>query len=470
MQPAIVAKLDLPVAVAPQRGGGGRSPRPCRSQAVASATVRAGLLFALFLGAVAGCDSSADAADDDDQVALQRDADALRALGITGVQARLVLPDDRQLIATSGVADLATNDPVSPEGYFRIGSTTKAFVATVVLQLVGDDQISLDDTVESWLPGLVQRNGNDGSAITIHHLLQHRSGIIDDYPPMGTPDEYYQNRNTGYTPDEIVARAMAQPPEFEPGEGWGYANTNYVLLGMIIERATGRPWYSEVEDRITTPLGLDRTIWPGTSPEIPEPHAKGYELFPGETDLVDVTRLTDADASGGILSTTADINQFFRALLGGRLLRPRELQEMQTTVAVSADVEQFWPGAGDGLGLFSRPLSCGGVYWGHSGDQMGYMTRVGATDDGRRSVVISVSTEMQDTLEHVLLTEGATGALIDHALCGRAASASAEQRAADVEGGAQKGGQAEVARGPGALERRLERGPLIGTAAAEQTR
>jgi D-alanyl-D-alanine carboxypeptidase len=422
MHATIVSKLDLSVRVgAPRRGGGRRSPpRPRRRHAFVAATLGARLSLGLCLGAVAGCDSSEDPADDD-QAALQRDADALTALGITGVQARLVLPDRRELLATSGVADLETDDPVSPEGYFRIGSTTKAFVATVVLQLVADDQISLDDTVESWLPGVVQGNGNDGNRITIHHLLQHRSGIYGDYPPMGTPDEYYQNRYTGYTPDEIVARAVAQPPEFEPGEGWGYANTNFVLLGMIIERVTGRPWYSEVEDRITTPLGLDRTIWPASSPEIPEPHAKGYELFVGETDLVDVTLVTDADASGGMLSTTADINRFFRALLGGSLLRPAELEEMQRTVAVSAEVEQFWPGARDGLGIFSRPLSCGGVYWGHSGDQLGYMTRVGITNDGRRSVVISVSTEMQDTLEHVLLTEGATGALVDHALCGSAA-------------------------------------------------
>jgi D-alanyl-D-alanine carboxypeptidase len=420
MHPAIVAKLDLRVAFVPRRSGGESSPRRRRWHAVASATLRAGLSFGLSLGALAGCDSSEDPADND-QVALQRDADALTALGITGVQARLVLPDDRHVIATSGVADLATNDPVSPEGYFRIGSTTKALVATVVLQLIADAQISLDDTVESWLPGLVQGNGKDGNAITIHHLLQHRSGIYDDYPPMGTADEYYQNRNTGYTPDEIVARATAQAPEFEPGEAWGYANTNYVLLGMIIERVTRRPWYSEVQDRITTPLSLHHTLWPGDSPEIPEPHAEGYELFAGETELVDVTLVKDADASGGILSTTADINQFFRALLGGSLLRPAELEQMQRTVAVSAEVEQFWPGARDGLGLFSRPLSCGGVYWGHSGDQLGYMTRVGITEDGRRSVVISVSTEMQDTLDHVLLTEGATGALVDHALCGSAA-------------------------------------------------
>jgi D-alanyl-D-alanine carboxypeptidase len=421
MHAAIVVELDLPVDVeAPSCGRGEHTPRRRQPRAGVAATLRARLLLGLFLGAVAGCDSSRDP-EEADQVALQRDADALTALGITGVQARLVLPDDRHLIAASGVADIETNEPVSPDGYFRIGSTTKAFVATVILQLVADGQISLDDTVESWLPGLVQGNGNDGNAITVQYLLQHRSGIYDDYPPMGTPQEYYQNRDVGYTPDEIVARAMAQSPQFAPGEGWGYANTNYVLLGMIIERVTGRPWHSEVEDRITTRLGLKRTIWPGDSAELPEPHARGYELFAGKTDLVDVTLLRDADPSGGILSATPDINELLRALLGGSLLPPAELAEMKRTVAVSAEVEQFWPGARDGLGLFSRPLSCGGVYWGHSGDQMGYMTRVGITDDGRRSVVVSVSTEMQDTLEHVLLTEGATGALVDHALCGSAA-------------------------------------------------
>jgi len=375
----------------------------------------------LCLAASVGCGSSDDEADAA-QATLQRDADALTAIGITGVQARLVLPDDRPLIATSGVSDLETGGPVSPEGYFRIGSTTKTFVATVVLRLVAEAQIALDDPVERWLPGLVQGNGYDGNAITIRHLLQHQSGVYDDYPPLDSPDDYYQNRYAGYTPEEIVARAMAQPPEFEPGEQWGYANTNYVLLGMLIERVTGHPWFREVEDRIQVLLGLDHTLWPGDSPDIPEPHANGYELFAGETDLVDVTRVRDADASGGILSTTADVNQFFRALLAGALLAPEELEEMQRTVPVSADIDVFWPQARDGLGLFSRPLSCGGVYWGHGGDQLGYMTRLGIRADARRSIVLSASTEMQDTLEHVLLVESAASALVDHALCGSRAS------------------------------------------------
>jgi CubicO group peptidase (beta-lactamase class C family) len=408
-----LATLDAPFRVeASRRVPGAPSLPPCRRPATPPR-----FLLVLCLASGAGCGSSGDEADAA-RATLQRDADALTAIGITGVQARLVLPDERQLTATSGVSDLETGGPVSPDGYFRIGSTTKTLVATVVLELVADAQLALDDTLERWLPGLVQGNGHDGNAITIRQLLQHQTGLYDDYPPLDSPDDYYQHRYDGYTPAEIVARALAQPPEFEPGEQWGYANTNYVLLGMVIERVTGRAWFSEVEDRIQVPLGLDRTIWPGDSPEIPEPHANGYELFTGETDLVDVTLVRDADASGGIVSTTADLNRFFRALLAGTLLATGELAEMQRTVPVSADIEQFWPGARDGLGLFSRPLSCGGVYWGHSGDQLGYMTRVGIQADARRSIVLSASTEMQDSLEHVLLVEDAAGRLVDHALCG----------------------------------------------------
>lgn len=373
-------------------------------------------LLAAVLGAAAGCGSSVD--HDEERATLQRDADAITALGASGVQARLIMPDEAHIVATSGVADLKTGTPVSPDGYFRIGSSTKSFVATVILQLLAEGNLSLDDTVEHWLPGVVQGNGNDGNAITVRDLLQHTSGIHDDYPGYDSAEDYHLHRYDGYTPEQIVARAMAHPPDFAPGQGWGYANTNYVLLGMIIERITGRPWFAEVEARIVRVLGLEHTVWPGMSPSLPDPHAMGYQWFEPGAAPVDVTLLVDADASGGILATTDDLNQFFRALLGGGLLQTAELAEMQRTVPVDEEVELFWPGARDGLGLFSRPLSCGGVYWGHSGDQLGYMTRVGVTGDGRRSVVVSVSTQMHDSFEHALGADTAANTLIDHALCG----------------------------------------------------
>ncbi|WP_307806535.1 serine hydrolase domain-containing protein [Streptomyces sp. FH025] len=357
----------------------------------------------------------------DNRTQLQRDADAIIAAGATGVQARLVTSGGRNLTATSGVADLRDRQPVPRNGYFRIASVTKTFVATVTLQLAGDRRLSLDDSVERWLPGVVSGNGNDGRAITIRQLLQHTSGIHDDYPDYTSAADFHQHRYDSYTPEQTVARAMRHSPDFPPGEDgrWGYSNTGYVLLGMIIERVTGHSWHEEVRDRIVRPLGLDHTFWPGTSPTLPRPHAETYQSFkPGEP-LVDVTEQVGSGTNGeaGLVSTTADLNRFFRALLGGRLLPPAQLAQMRQTMPVGEEFERLLPGARDGLGLFSRPLSCGGVYWGHEGGDAGWITATGVTADGRRSVVVSLSGVRADSAQDVLHVEQAETKLVDDALC-----------------------------------------------------
>lgn len=355
----------------------------------------------------------------DDQTRLRRDADAITALGVTGVQARLVTPDGQNLTIGSGVADLTTRRPVPRNGYFRIASVTKAFVATVILRLAGDGRLSLDDTVERWLPGVVSGNGNDGRAITIRQLLRHSSGIHDDYPDYTSAEDFYQHRYDTYTPEQIVARAMRHKPDFKPGAGWNYCNTGYVLLGMVIQRVTGHPWHEEVRDRIARPLGLHHTFWPGTSPTLPRPHARTYQRFrPGEP-LVDVTEQTGLVNNGeaGLVSTTADLNRFFRALLGGRLLPPSQLAQMKRTVPVGKEFEPLMPGARDGLGIFSRPLSCGGTYWGHEGGDSGWISAAGVTADGRRSVTVSLSGVQAESADHVLRVEQAESRLVDDALC-----------------------------------------------------
>ncbi|MFC6020228.1 serine hydrolase domain-containing protein [Plantactinospora solaniradicis] len=352
-----------------------------------------------------------------DRIRLQQHATAIHDLGVTGVQARLVTPDGRHHVATSGVAELATGRPVPPDGYFRIASTAKTFVATTVLQLVGEGRLSLDDTVERWLPGLVRGNGNDGRRITIRHLLQHTSGIHDDFPDYSTAAEYYQHRYDILTPRQVVARAVRHRPDFAPGTGWRYSTTGYVLADLVIERVTGRPWHEVVESRIIRPLGLDHTFWPGHSPTLPSPHARAYQPF-DTTTLVDVTDKISADPEGAIIATTDDVNRFFRALLGGRLLRPAQLTEMTRTIPVSPDVEQLLPGARYGLGLFQRPLPCGGTYWGHSGGDGGYIGDNGITTDGRRSVVVSMSSVLGGSPEHFIRQQRATDTLVGHALCG----------------------------------------------------
>ncbi|MBG0566986.1 beta-lactamase family protein [Actinoplanes sp. NEAU-A11] len=348
---------------------------------------------------------------------LQRHADVIHALGVVGVQARLVAGDGRHHVVTSGVADLRTGLPVPPDGRFRIASTGKTFSATVVLQLVREGRLHLSDAVERWLPGVVRGNGNDGRQITVRHLLQHTSGIDDDIPHYTTEAGFQRHRYDVYTPEQLVTRAMAHRPVGRPGMVWHYSNTGYILLDMIIERITGRHWYDEVDRRIVRPLGLTQTSWPGAAPAMPRPHARGYQPF-GTGAPIDVTEQIIPDAGSAIISTTRDINTFLRALFDGRLLRPAQLAEMKRTIPVGPEVQAIMPGARYGLGIFQRPLPCGGTYWSHTGGWAGYITDNGVTADGRRSVVLSVNSVLGNTPDDSVRQQRAADNLVEGALCG----------------------------------------------------
>ncbi|MGW6579084.1 serine hydrolase domain-containing protein [Streptomyces globisporus] len=139
---------------------------------------------------------------------VRRDTAAIRDIGVSGVQARMIGADARQSVATSGTGDLRTGRPVSAAGYFRMAGTSKTMVATVVLQLEAEGRLSLDDTVDDWLPGVVDGNGNDGRRISLRHLLQHTSGIRDAMPGYTTPEEYYQQRYTVYEPQQLIESAL----------------------------------------------------------------------------------------------------------------------------------------------------------------------------------------------------------------------------------------------------------------------
>ncbi|MEU7067319.1 serine hydrolase domain-containing protein [Streptomyces sp. NPDC046161] len=351
---------------------------------------------------------------------LQRDVDALRDDGITGVSARLETPHGVQTVR-SGVGDLTTGQPVAADGYLRIGSTTKTFVAAALLQLAGEGNLSLDDTVNKWLPGLVRGNGNDGHRVTLRQLLQHTSGLPDyigDVVPDLSAAGYRANRWTTYTSRQRVALAMKHQPSFAPGVGWEYSNTNYVLLGMVIKAVTGHSWEDEVQTRILRPLRLTRTRTPGNRPFLPGPHARDYQQFEPGGAMTDTTVAYlpfDADADGSMISTAADINRFFTALMQGRLLAPAQLADMQRTVEVPAG-RGFPSGTRDGLGLFWTPLSCGGGYWGHSGDGFGYLVWPATTPDGRTTLTVSLHSRPGDESTATRQTQDVT-ALVDRALC-----------------------------------------------------
>ncbi|MER6004339.1 serine hydrolase domain-containing protein [Nonomuraea angiospora] len=285
-------------------------------------------------------------------------------------------------------------------GRFRVGSVTKSFTATVVLQLVNEGRLELSDSVEQWLPGLV----NKGADTTIRHLLQHTSGLpeytTDMFDKAGIPKERYRS----WTAKELVDRAGRLPREFPPGDRYSYSNTNYIVLGMLIERVTGRPYATEIRERILRPLGMGHTRLPGASTEVPGPHAHAYVPVTkgGRVVPVDVTRFnpTIAGAAGEIISTTEDLNRFYRALFRGRLLPAALLKEMKDPGATKKTY---------GLGLEMAPLPCGTAL-GHGGGAPGYLTVAFSSADGARQVALSITSYSGDP-------EKAAVALLTSALC-----------------------------------------------------
>ncbi|MEU3465474.1 serine hydrolase domain-containing protein [Streptomyces sp. NPDC006733] len=337
---------------------------------------------------------------------LQRQVDAVHDTGAVGVAAEVTSPHTRD-VARAGTAERGTRKQMPRNGRFRIGSATKTFTATVELQLVAEGRMSLEDTVERWLPGVVHNNGNDGNRITVRQLLQHTSGIQDTgpaIPALTSEDGYRAERFRTYTIDELVRLALQPSPTVAADEEhWAYANTNYLLAALITQKVTGRSWAQEVTDRIIRPLGLQDTSTPGSFPFITGPHAHGY-AFDTATDVT-VLNASMAVGSGSIISTAHDMNRFYAALLGGRLLPPAQLDAMTTTVNAPELGIRY------GLGLAEIGLSCGGSYFGHRGELLGYITWGGATRDGTRTAVVYVSNDGGEG------TEQAMTKLMDQELC-----------------------------------------------------
>lgn len=313
----------------------------------------------------------------------------------------------------AGSSELHRQVPVPHDGQVRAGSNTKSFTATVVLQLVAEGKVRLDAPIETYLPGLVRGKGIDGHRITVRQLLQHTSGLPNYTEYIGMENfEGLQHRF--FQPHDLLSAALAHPAQFPPGSRWEYSNTNYLLAGLLIERVTGRPVQEEMTRRVIRKAGLRHTYWPQPGDQsVRGPHPHGYTTGNLEKgNVVDATVMDPSwgGAAGQLISTPSDLAAFARALLDGRLLPPAQLAEMRKTVDAP-----LLPGWRYGLGLFSVPLSCGGVYWGHGGDIDGFETRGGATDDGR-SVGLAV-TALPGTFGDADEATKAVMAAVDTAFC-----------------------------------------------------
>ncbi|GAA2434048.1 serine hydrolase domain-containing protein [Streptomyces macrosporus] len=220
--------------------------------------------------------------------------------------------------------------------------------------------------------------------------------------PSGRPD----GTRDGASPRSVHAdhRTPDHPPSFEPGARWQYSNTDYVLAGMVIRSMTGRSWAEEVRARILRPLRLARTLAPGDRPFLPRPHARNHQQFEPGGPMVDTTVAYlpfDRDADGSMISTTADVNRFFTALVRGELPAPAQLAETQRTIEIPREPGSP-PGRRGGLGLYWTPLSRGGGYWEHGGSGFGCIVQPAVTPDGRAAVTVSLHSRPADLIDHAL--------------------------------------------------------------------
>ncbi|PTH83679.1 peptidase [Streptomyces sp. A244] len=322
---------------------------------------------------------------------------ALRALvekgGLPGAAAT-VHDDKGSWFGRAGHADTGSGRKRTAGEHFRGASITKTFVATVLLQLEAEGRLDLDDTVERWLPGVVHGNGYDGSKVTLRQLLNHTSGIANytddpDFSHDTAGPGFPEHRYDTHQPEELVAIALKRPRRPAPQREPSYSNTNFVLAGMVIEKATGRSYAQEITRRIIRPLKLRGTSFPGTSPEMPKPHPVGYSRLHQETPDAEIHDATEQNmtwlgAAGDVISTSGDLNRFQRALVKGDVLPPRQTKEMFEEVPAGQ-------GIGYGLGVEFAQLSCGVKVVGKSGRTNGSLSAMVGTQDGEHQLTFNIN-------------------------------------------------------------------------------
>ncbi|MCX0272433.1 beta-lactamase family protein [Nocardia zapadnayensis] len=342
-------------------------------------------------------DEAGSATAGPDRPELRSTLEEIVASGFTGITVRV--HDERgEWAGSAGVAELGGSVAPPIDGHVRIGSNTKTFTATLVLQLVGEGGIGLDVPVVEYLPEF----GFD-ARITVRMLLQHTSGLFnftgevhgDGTVVPGVPIPYgtsgpawLENRFGIHRPQGLVELALSKPARFEPGAAWSYSNTNYVVARLLIEKVTGRSLAAEMQRRILGPLGLSGTVVPDASPEIPEPHAHAYYRYEdaGQQRTIDITRHNPSWVStgGDMISTTGDLHTFIAALTHGELLSPPLLAEM------CAPRPTGIPGMAYGLGVFVQD-TVGGTLISHNGAAVGHAALMYSTPDGTRTLTAALN-------------------------------------------------------------------------------
>lgn len=304
---------------------------------------------------------------------------------IHGVSATVIFPDGEIWNGVSGISHDTV--PIEPKMLFAIGSVTKNFIAALTLSLAEEEVLSLDDRLSMWLPNYPHVNGD----ITIRQLLNHTSGLYMFWDNQEIWDDLIADRTKFFTPEEILE--YIKEPYFEAGEGWGYSNTNYLLLAMIINKATGSNLSTELNKRFYQPLGLS-DFYLSQEESIPAHQAHVYsDNWDGP--IRDVTFLPRTShesityGSGGIFTTSENLARWSQALFGGRILEEQSLNEMLNFVEFSpvSNMSAY----GLGVQEFRKNISFGERAIGHAGGNIGTTTYMVFLPDHHVSIVVMIN-------------------------------------------------------------------------------
>ncbi len=326
---------------------------------------------------------------------LRRDMEAvvrgiMEQEGIPGAVVGVWVPDKGEWVGAFGLADIESGRSMSASDKVRIASNTKTFTATLVLMLADEGLLSLDDRLGKYVRGVPY-----GDEITIRQLLNMTSGIFSFSEDEGFLDAFTSDPLMKMAPQQSLDIALAHPPDFPPGQGWHYSDTNYELLGMIAEQVTGDHVEDEIRERIIEPLGLSHTSFP-TTPDMPEGHSRGYVLREDGT-MMDYTRVSPSVpwAGGAMISNLEDLRIWAKALAVGELLS-EEMHEQQldwVEVPELANVEGKY-----GLGMMSL-----GGFLGHNGAIFGYNSTVLYLPEGDATIVVLANKSTNSSQESMLI-------------------------------------------------------------------
>jgi D-alanyl-D-alanine carboxypeptidase len=281
-------------------------------------------------------------------------------------------------VGVAGYADQSAHISMRASDRYRIASVTKAFVSVLILQLEAEGKLDIDDPVAKYLPGVVP----NGSAITLRELMNHTSGLFNYTDDDAFVNDPFTSFSRAWTPAQLLAVAFAHPPTFAPGTNWNYSNTNYIVLGLVVEAVTHEPVGQVLQERIFTPLNLTSTSFPSTIELAPD-LVHGYVKLSG-TPIIDISaglNPTWGWAAGAIVSTAKDVTTFYRALVTWKVLPATQLKEMETPSPTAR---------GYGLGIFNALVACGRAFT-HEGDFLGWQNIAFSTANGRRQAVVMVN-------------------------------------------------------------------------------